>query len=213
MFKWVRKVNAFAWISLKNFILSCRIALFTLAMMASMAAGNIFLSFAEVYKQKLIADGASESYAECIVSMYRTTGVPDDIFSLENYSKKNKLADKITPKMQFSEIVCSCGGYPFLYFLVAVFLPIVICCCCCCIPCCPEKKPVVIQMRPTTYSKMRQERICTVWKVASQLNVRINKKKSSKISFQRDFWEMWIKMNIQPTELLIVLRRWKLFWR
>lgn len=154
--------------------------------MAAMAEGNILQSAAEsLIKKALIADGASKSYAECMVSMIKTTGATDDIFDLRSYFEPDELADKIHTKFKIANFICSNGGYKFLGFIVIVLLSVVACVCC--FYCCFEEEPVVVQLtRPYSGQKMRQERIYTVWEVATELNVN-DKKKSSTIFIQRDY--------------------------
>lgn len=142
-----------------------RLALFTIALMAAMAEGGLYESaIEEVFRLGLIAEGATEDYANCVVDMLKLTGASDDLFKIRNYWNMDKLADKLEFKARFADFICANGGIPFLYFIGFLFLAIFTCCCCCC--CCKqchsEKTPAIVQMtRPAVYSDptLRYERM------------------------------------------------------
>lgn len=133
----------------------------------------------QTWKRELIAAGASDSYADCVVSMLNTFGYSDDLVNFSEYMLVEELE---TTEAQYAYFFCSKGGYPFLYFLVTVFLTIVGWgCCCCCLLCRFREKPVDRQITRTTMSldqTLRQERMNQVWKMAVKVNVTDEKKKS-----------------------------------
>lgn len=134
-----------------------RIAFFVVAILAVAVQGNILTDGLEslsymAFKKLLMAAGKSESYADCCVSLLKVTGAGDDVFHSGNLSA-DQIAEKLKEKLNIADFICSNGGYPFLFLLIAGLLFVVTCGCCCCFkPCRSEKQPVIVQMtRPAMY--------------------------------------------------------------
>lgn len=79
--------------------------------MAAMAKGNYLESEIDtLHKQELIAAGASESYADCMVSMLKTFGYTDDPYDLRNYVNEYQLLEELESKARMADFYCSRGG-------------------------------------------------------------------------------------------------------
>lgn len=96
-----------------------------------------------VGRNVFMANGYSETRADCIMKVLKITGVTDDLTDIRNLFNPENTTKKLSDKFQVAEFVCSPPG---IAVIALIFCFVIAFLCVCLKRCCCSNKPIVVQM-------------------------------------------------------------------
>ncbi len=126
------------------------IAIITICACARTDAGSLLENASYmIVKQIMIADGYSETRADCFVKVMKLTGVTADA-DFANINNHHELMQTVFQKAETADLVCSPIGIIVLVLLLAFVFAIV---CVCCKRCChTQHKPIIIPIPSSQFN-------------------------------------------------------------